>query len=332
MMRQPRLVSGRDLKSLPLTPADAFLLSRVDATLTEQDLAIVTGLPPEQVASMLDRLEALGVIAFPSVGSSHTRLRAASAMDVAAEDPRRTPAAAPEALAARRQAFARRLSGTHAAAGTPVTPPRRVTEPDPENARRTAEAMQAHRERAMTEARRTEVMRLLDEGSSLLDRKDFTASINAYRMAASLAPEDRAVQATCDEAVQHARDALANVHWEQAVLDEREERWEDAALGFARVCAARPNDAPAHERVAVAALRAGNVRRAVEYARKAIELAPRSAMHRITLARAYVAAGFDTSATSELQRALDLAPGDARIQNLASRVQAFVGKKAGKVG
>lgn len=327
MTRLPRLVSGCDLKSLPLTPADAFLLSRVDATLSEQDLAVVTGLPAEQVTSMLDRLATLGAISFPGVASSQTRLRAAGAMDQAPANPRQTPAD----VLARRQAFARRLSGTHAM-GTPVTPPRRPTAPDPENVRRSAEAVQAHRERAMTEARRNEVTRLLDEGTSALARKDFTAAINAHRLAASLAPEDAAVQATCDEAIQHARDALADVHWEQAVLDEREERWEDAALGFARVCAARPDDAPAHERVAIAALRAGNVRRAVEYARKAIELSPRAPMLRITLARAYVAAGFETSAAGELARALDLAPEDARIRNLVSRVQVFMGKKTGKAG
>ena len=61
MSRLPKPVSGCDIRSLPLTPADAFLLSRVDGTATEHDLALCTGLPPEQVVAMLDRLAALGI-------------------------------------------------------------------------------------------------------------------------------------------------------------------------------------------------------------------------------------------------------------------------------
>jgi curved DNA-binding protein CbpA len=60
--RLPRNVEGYDLRALPLTPTDAYLLSRIDGTLTEQDLVTVTGLTSEDVARSLDHLAELGVV------------------------------------------------------------------------------------------------------------------------------------------------------------------------------------------------------------------------------------------------------------------------------
>ena len=42
--RRPRLLDGIDLRSLPLTPEDAFVLSRVDGIASEEDIAMATGL------------------------------------------------------------------------------------------------------------------------------------------------------------------------------------------------------------------------------------------------------------------------------------------------
>jgi tetratricopeptide (TPR) repeat protein len=337
MARVPRLAPGCDIRSLPLTPADAYLLSRVDATVDEQELASITGFPPERVAEMLDRLGALGAVELAGGGASHTRLRAAPdpgaspAPDATRPTRPTRPQAAPppcdpaepaeDLVALRRQALARKLSGTHARA-TPATPAPRP-EADPVNAQRTAEALGAHYDKIATDARHAQLARLLDEGKGALDRRDFDGAIHAYRMASALAPDDPGVQATCNDALRRAAGALADGYWEQALGEEREQRWEDAALSYARVCAGRPGDAAAHERVASCALRSGNARRAVEFARKAIELAPRSAILHVTLARAYAAAGLQKSSDGELQRALELAPDDARIQSLVGRVQSL---------
>ncbi|MFT3774628.1 MAG: tetratricopeptide repeat protein [Minicystis sp.] len=353
MSRRPRLVPGCNITSLPLTPADAFLLSRVDATASEHDLALITGFPPEQVAAMLDRLAALGAVELSGGSGSQIRLRAtpdparapaanathASAgvtppLRPAGVTPPLRPAAETEGgedlHALRRQVLARKLSGTHGAVtgGTPVRRP--VTEPDAVNLRRTAEALNAHYEKDAAEARQAEVAQSLEKGKSALAGRDFEGAINHYRMAASLAPEDAKVQSTCNDAIRTAAGALAQGYWEQAVRDESEGNWEDAALGYAKVCAGRPNDARAHERVANAAIRAGNARRAVEFARKAIEITPGSAIFRITLARAYAAAGLEKSAHGELGRALELAPDDAKIRNLVSRVVEALTRRTGK--
>jgi curved DNA-binding protein CbpA len=55
-------VAGRDIRSLPISPREAFLYSRIDGSLSEADLATLTGFDPESVSAIVDRLIALGVI------------------------------------------------------------------------------------------------------------------------------------------------------------------------------------------------------------------------------------------------------------------------------
>jgi Flp pilus assembly protein TadD len=318
MSRLPKPVSGCDIRSLPLTPADAFLLSRVDGTATEHDLALCTGLPPEQVVAMLDRLAALGAIVLPGVSVSQVRLKPAGAQGADPGQPEDT-------AALRRKMLARKLSAT-----TPITPPVR-TVADPANVLSTFEAVNAQRDRAAEAARLDQLERSLEQGKGALAREDFAGAIDAYRMASSLAPHDPEVQTLCDDAIRSAAGALAEGHWREAIAAESDGRWEDALLGYSRVCAGRPGDPLPHERVAIAALRVDNVRRAVEFARKAVELAPGTARFRVTLARAYAAAGFEASSHGQLDRALELAPDDARVRSVVSRVRSLP-RSAGRTG
>ncbi len=62
--RRARPVEGIDLRALPLTPQQAFVLSRVDGTLTEEELVLLTGLEPAQVREALDHLASLGALTF----------------------------------------------------------------------------------------------------------------------------------------------------------------------------------------------------------------------------------------------------------------------------
>jgi tetratricopeptide (TPR) repeat protein len=212
-----------------------------------------------------------------------------------------------------------------------VTPPVRPAEVDPEIAARAAEALQRRHETAVAEAKRQQLQRHLDAGKAALERQDYAAAANAYRIAASLEPDNPAVQATCNEAMRLTAAALADGYFKQAQYEESQERWAEAALSYSKVCAGRPEDALAHERVAFATLRSStNVRRAVDFARKAVELAPKSPEFRITLARAYAAAGLEKSKNGELDRALELAGQNARIQGLVAQVRALP-PKDGKV-
>src|SRR4051812_22624800 len=56
------LVSGVRVRDLPIGPTEAFVLSRVEGSTRESELATATGLTPEQIASIVARLLLLGAI------------------------------------------------------------------------------------------------------------------------------------------------------------------------------------------------------------------------------------------------------------------------------
>jgi tetratricopeptide (TPR) repeat protein len=63
--RTPKPVADRrDVRSAPLSPADGFVLSRVDGLATEWDIVATTGLPDDQVHASLAKLESLALIVF----------------------------------------------------------------------------------------------------------------------------------------------------------------------------------------------------------------------------------------------------------------------------
>jgi len=62
--RLPRLVEGIDLRELPIGPAEAFVLSRVDGTCTELEIADEAGIEPQLVTATLETLVRLGAIWF----------------------------------------------------------------------------------------------------------------------------------------------------------------------------------------------------------------------------------------------------------------------------
>jgi hypothetical protein len=243
-----------------------------------------------------------------------------------------------EALRLRREALARKLAGG-ARRPTPAPTPTAAPAPRPSvpamsvaELERAAEALRARREAALAEAKREQVKRLLDAGAAAMAQEDYAASANSYRLAASVAPDDAAVQATCADALQKAMAALADGYWKQAAYEEGQERWSDAALSYSRVCTGQPGNALAHERVAFATLKAaGNARRAVDFARRAVELQPKKPDYHVTLARAYGAAGLEKSANGELDRALELAPGDPRVKALIASARTALSPKGREV-
>jgi len=62
--RLPRLVEGIDLRSLPIGPAEAFVLSRVDGVASELEIAELAGVDVAAVAATLEELSQLGAIWF----------------------------------------------------------------------------------------------------------------------------------------------------------------------------------------------------------------------------------------------------------------------------
>ncbi|MEO6598873.1 MAG: DnaJ domain-containing protein [Polyangiaceae bacterium] len=56
------LVSGVSVRDLPIGPTEAFALSRIDGQGTVSDLAVATGLTPDDVQGIVSRLVALGAV------------------------------------------------------------------------------------------------------------------------------------------------------------------------------------------------------------------------------------------------------------------------------
>jgi len=90
-VRIPSLAPGTDIRSLPIGPEEAFVLSRVDGSTNVLELSAATGVSDEHLAQLLARLEQLGAIQFAKENASEQA-------GVQAPDGRRPPALRPFAL------------------------------------------------------------------------------------------------------------------------------------------------------------------------------------------------------------------------------------------
>lgn len=77
--RVPRLTStGQSVGRAPasvqgaLSPVDGFVLSRIDATTSDEDLVSLTGLSESAIADSLAKLLSLGLIEYPHTGTAHS--------------------------------------------------------------------------------------------------------------------------------------------------------------------------------------------------------------------------------------------------------------------
>src|SRR4051812_50002659 len=60
LTRVPELVQGLDVRTLPLSALEGFVLSRIDGRAPVREVVAMTGLPADQVLQMLERLCSLG--------------------------------------------------------------------------------------------------------------------------------------------------------------------------------------------------------------------------------------------------------------------------------
>ncbi|WP_437758671.1 DnaJ domain-containing protein [Sorangium sp. So ce1389] len=231
---------------------------------------------------------------------------------------RRAPAVAPSAAPVAASPAAPAAAGAAAAVTMPKGPGA-VRSPE---SMRAVEVLKARYDNARSEALRNQIARHSEAARVALERNDYAGAANAYRIAASLAPDDPELQKLSADVQRLAAVTLAEGYLKQANYEAQTGRWFDAALSYAKVCNGRPDDAGAHERAAYATLQSGeNTRRAVEFARRAVELVPASVEYRLTLALAYSAAGLAKSASGELDRAAELAGNDARLRGLVAQAR-----------
>jgi tetratricopeptide (TPR) repeat protein len=180
---------------------------------------------------------------------------------------------------------------------------------------------------ARPDPRKLQLERYVLAAKVALERKDLAAAANAYRLAAALAPDDDAITRKAIEVQRTASNELSDGFVKQADYEASQGRWAEAASSYTSGCRSRPDDARLHERVAFATLKTGqNARRAVDYARRAVKLAPQIAEYRITLVRAYVAAGLETSARAEVERVTELSANDVKMRDAIAQLRVLIKK------
>ncbi len=250
--------------------------------------------------------------------------QARAAAETAARDAvRSVPPASPAdaaALADRKRALAMKLMGGSMRPPAPSTPPATSTD-----ARAAAEALRNRFEHARGEATRRQVAHYIAAGRDALSRADYAAAANAYRIAATLSPDDPNLQRDAAEVIQQANRYLADSFMKQGEYEIGQERFAEAAISFGKAANGRPDDPRGFDRAAYATFRAGNnPRRAVDYARRAVDLSPQHWPHRITLAYSYVAAGLTASVEAELARALETSGNDDRAKGQVAQVREYL--------
>lgn len=218
----------------------------------------------------------------------------------------------------RRRAFARKFSSPGMAqAGRSGSGPAAAAPPN----REAQEAARKLLEGRVVEVRAERVRQLVAQADQALASKNLLSAANALRLAVSLSPDDKALADKFATVERDAAATLAERYVEQAQYDEQRSHWAEAAQSYERVIKGRPT-AQIYERAAHCLVEArSDMKKAVDFGRKAVEMAPKSTTHRITLARAFARAGMTQSALAELERARAQDPGNDSVKEWINRVK-----------
>ncbi len=238
------------------------------------------------------------------------------------------PTVDPAVLQARKSALAARLMGGRQRPTTANTgfAPQPVPEVklQPKVQQSSTEAMDSLRRRyddRLSSAKDAQVAKYVTAAEGSIAKNDWVAAANAYRVAMDLAPDNTEVHDRARYAQTEANKILAESYQKQAIYDEKNERWTEAAKAWVRVAKLKPEDPNANERAAFTLGKAdGDIREAAAYAQAAVNLQPQILKHRITLANLYMAAGKPALARRELEGAAQIAPGDAVVQAMLKRI------------
>ena len=240
------------------------------------------------------------------------------------------PGAAPrlsEHDRARREQLARRLLGQRPSAQRmqAVTASRAAsTAPPvvaPAEAHAARDGIKRRYEESKDAAKRAQAKHFVDAAKEALGKDDHVAAANQYRLAIRYT-DDPEVHLAYEETNRRARTVLAAAYLKQARYEEGLQKWREAALSYAKAAEGNPEEAEIAERAANALRREGrDLHGAARYAETAVQKNPNNAAFRVTLGHVYLDAGLFLRAKSELEHALKLSPGDAKVKELLAHAR-----------
>lgn len=161
-----------------------------------------------------------------------------------------------------------------------------------------------------------QVEHYLQVADGALAEGDLASAVNGLKIALSVCPHDVALQAKLAEverelSVKHGDEYLA-----RARSAEQHGDFKEAARYYEKASVGQPSNARLKERAASCFVECDEAKKAVGLAKTAVLVAPRSTEYKLTLARAYAAAGMQKSARGELKRVLELDKNNAKAKAL----------------
>jgi curved DNA-binding protein CbpA len=225
------------------------------------------------------------------------------------------PPSDPEAA---RRALARKLRGSRPSIPPPPKAPSVDSAAVTEAVTEDLKARYAKRLEESGAARLDRYRKLAEEA---LQAGHFPSAVNALKVALSVAPGDPELTELLARTQEQADIAHADQFLEQARYEEKDGRLASAAQAYERAARGKKS-ASLYDRAAVCLIEAGTEpRKAIELARKAVDLEANRGQYRLTLARAYHLANLPASASSEIRRAAELAPDSDEIKTWLKRLR-----------
>jgi curved DNA-binding protein CbpA len=230
---------------------------------------------------------------------------------------------------ARREALARKLGITRSSIPPSGTSSRRSAAPAGPSVPPTSQAsiqaaaQELKRRHAVMagDGRRSQAQRYVEAANAALPTNP-AAAANALRLALTIDPDNAEIMVAHREAARLAAVALADGYLKQGDYESRNGQWLEAARSYGKAAAGMPNDATVMQKAAQALLKSsGDMHQAADFAKKAVELAPKRIETRLTLIEVYIAAGLPLAAKRELEQARSIAPQDDRITELTKRLK-----------
>ncbi|MBN1654117.1 MAG: DnaJ domain-containing protein [Deltaproteobacteria bacterium] len=169
---------------------------------------------------------------------------------------------------------------------------------------------------------RDRVSKLLIEAKEAEGKGDLVNAASLLQLALSLASNRNEIKAEYLRVQSLVAAGFADKFEKQALYEEKEGKWKAAAQSWSRVCEGRPADARCATNAAEAFLKASSdMRKALKFAQKAVDIEPRNLSCLLVLARVYLAIGLKLNAKRELEKAVKLDPGNKMVKDLFKEVR-----------